>query len=72
VKVVEAKTPPPVKAGNSLGGISLGGIVSMFNSSTNKDTVPRLDGERAPIGLAVVEVGGLEVDDPSIDLNKKK
>jgi hypothetical protein len=60
---VEANTAAPTKAGDSLGAISLGGIMSMFGSSTNKDSVPSLVGDRAPLGLAVVEVGALEADD---------
>ena len=63
IKVVEANTAAPTKAGDSLGAISLGGIMSMFGSSSNKDSVPSLVGDRAPLGLAVVEVGGLEVDE---------
>jgi hypothetical protein len=31
-----------------------------------------LAGDRAPLGIAVVDVGGIEVDDPSVVINKKK
>ncbi|WP_281971363.1 MULTISPECIES: glycine-rich domain-containing protein [unclassified Polynucleobacter] len=63
VKVVEANSPAPAKSGDSLGAISLGGLMSLFGSSTNKDSVPTLAADRAPLGVAVVEVGGLEQDE---------
>jgi hypothetical protein len=37
--------------------------MSMFSSTTAKDSVPSLVGDRAPLGVAVVEVGGLEQDE---------
>jgi hypothetical protein len=37
--------------------------MSLFGSSSNKDSVPTLAADRAPLGVAVVEVGGLEQDE---------
>jgi hypothetical protein len=63
VKVVEANSPAPATSGDSLGASSLGSLMSLFGSSTNKDSVPTLAADRAPLGVAVVEVGGLEQDE---------
>jgi hypothetical protein len=37
--------------------------MSLFSSSTNKDSMPVLASDRAPLGLAVVDVGALELDE---------
>jgi len=70
--VVEANAPAPSRSGTSLGGISLGGLMASLNSSAGKNSLPSLAGDRAPLGIAVVDVGGIEVDDPSVEINKKK
>ncbi|QWD03200.1 filamentous hemagglutinin N-terminal domain-containing protein [Polynucleobacter paneuropaeus] len=72
VKVVEANAPAPTKSGSSLGGISLGGLMASLGSSKANDSLPSLAGDRAPLGIAVVDVGGIEIDDPSVDMKKKK
>ena len=69
---MEANTPAPVKSGSSLGGISLGGLMASLGSTKANDSLPSLAGDRAPLGIAVFDVGGIEVDDPTIDLKKKK
>jgi hypothetical protein len=45
---------------------------SFTASSKAKDSLPSLAGDRTPLGVAVVDVGGIEVDDPSLDMKKKK
>jgi hypothetical protein len=69
---VQSNTAPPTRSGNSLGGISLGGLMASFSSSGGKDSLPALAGNRTPLGVAVVDVGGIEIDDPSVELQKKK
>jgi hypothetical protein len=61
--LVENNSPAPAKPGDSLGAISLGSLMSLFGSSTNKDSMPVLASDRAPLGLAVVDVGALELDE---------
>jgi hypothetical protein len=72
VKVIEANTPAPIKSGTSLGGISLGGLMASLGPTKNNDSLPSLAGDRVPLGVAVVDVGGIEIDDPSVELKKKR
>ena len=46
--------------------------MASFSSSGGKDSLPALAGNRTPLGVAVVDVGGIEIDDPSVELQKKK
>jgi len=40
-----------------------------LRGNTPEKSLPSLEGQRLPLGLAVVDVGAIEADDP---LNKKK
>ena len=73
VTVVAANTPAPSSGGSSLGAISLGSIMqALRGNNAPEKSLPSLEGQRLPLGLAVVDVGGIEADDPNFALNKKK
>lgn len=69
--MIEANTPAPIKSGSSLGAISLGGLMASLGPAKNNDSLPSLAGDRVPLGVAVVDVGGIELDDPAVALKKK-
>ena len=73
VTLVATNSAPPKSSGSSLGSISLGGIMQSLMASGNSDkSLPSIAGQRSPIGVAVVDVGGIEADDPNFDTKKKK
>ena len=73
VTLVATNSAPPKSSGSSLGSISLGGIVqSLMGSGNSVKSLPSIAGQRSPIGVAVVDVGGIEADDPNFDTKKKK
>jgi hypothetical protein len=73
VTVVAANKAAPMQGGSSLGAISLGSIMqALGGNKTPEKSLPSLEGQRLPLGLAVVDVGGIEADDPNFALNKKK
>ena len=56
-----------------MGAISLGSIMqALRGNNTPEKSLPSLEGQRLPIGLAVVDVGAIEADDPTLALNNKK
>jgi hypothetical protein len=73
VTVVAANKAAPLQGGSSLGAISLGSIMqALRGNNAPEKSLPSLEGQRLPLGLAVVDVGGIEADDPNFALNKKK
>jgi hypothetical protein len=73
VTVIAANTPAPSSGGSSVGAISLGSIMqALGGNKTPEKSLPSLEGQRLPIGLAVVDVGAIEADDPTLALNNKK
>jgi filamentous hemagglutinin family protein len=73
VTLVATNSAPPKSSGSSLGSISLGGIMqSLMASGNSGKSLPSIAGQRSPIGVAVVDVGGIEADEPNFDTKKKK
>ena len=71
--MIAANTPAPSSGGSSVGAISLGSIMqALGGNKTPEKSLPSLEGQRLPIGLAVVDVGAIEADDPNVALNDKK
>jgi hypothetical protein len=70
---VTTNTNPPDKSGASLGAISLGSIMQgLFGSSATQKALPSLGGEKSPLGIAVVDVGAIQADCPSVAATSKK
>jgi hypothetical protein len=73
ITVVQSNAAAPKSSGSSLGSISLGSIVqSLMGSQNTAKSLPSIAGQRSPIGVAVVDVGGIEADDPNFALNDTK
>jgi hypothetical protein len=43
-----------------------------MGSQNTAKSLPSIAGQRSPIGVAVVDVGGIEADDPNFALNDTK
>jgi hypothetical protein len=66
VTVVTTNTNPPDRAGSTIGAISLGSIMQgLFGSSAQQKSLPSLGGTKAPLGIAVVDVGAIQADCPT-------
>ena len=73
VTLVAKNSAPPMSSGSSLGSISLGSIIQSLSGAGNSGkSLPSIAGQRSPIGVAVVDVGGIEADDPNLALNDTK
>jgi hypothetical protein len=73
ITVVQSNAAAPKSSGSSLGSISLGSILQSLSGAGNSSkSLPSIAGQRSPIGVAVVDVGGIEADDPNFALNDTK
>jgi len=65
VTVVDNNSNAPDRSGSTLGAISLGSIMQGLFGSTPQKSLPSLGGTKAPLGIAVVDVGAIQADCPT-------
>ena len=63
--VVDNNSNAPDRSGSTLGAISLGSIMQGLFGSTPQKSLPSLGGTKAPLGIAVVDVGAIQADCPT-------